>query len=685
MLEHSTCMSQTVQNEIKELTEKLNHHNYQYYVLAAPEISDREFDEMLKQLEELERKYPEFAVPDSPTQRVGGQITKEFETVSHRVRMMSLANTYSKEELEDYDRRVRGGLGEDLEYTCELKYDGFAISLWYEEGVLVKAITRGDGVQGDDVTTNVKTIRKIPHKLTEPETVEARGEVFMHKRAFAKLNEEREKHGLTPFANPRNSAAGTIKMQEADEVAKRPLDVFMYQLVEDRPTVDTHFQGLEKLKRLGLPVHNAVTTCTTFEEVWSFIEEWDSKRKDLSFETDGVVVKVNQYRQQEELGATAKAPRWAIAYKFETEQAITRLNSVSYQVGRTGAVTPVANLEPVLLLGTTVKRASLHNADIIAQLGICEGDLVVVEKGGEIIPKIVDVVEDQRPIDATPVEFIESCPICQTPLIRKEGESAHVCPNTDGCPPQIKGRIEHFISRKAMDIDSLGEGKIEVLYDNGLVRTPADLYDLTADRLLGIGKTLTDEESGKDRFLSFQEKTVENTLKGIEASKDKPFHKVLYALGIRYVGETVSKKLAEHFKHIDDLAEASLEELVEVREIGNKIGESVRAFFNKQENREEIDRLRSAGLNFVEEQRETTSNALEGKKFVVSGVFGDYSRAEIKALIEEHGGKNVGSLSGATDYLLAGENMGPAKRTKAEKLNIPIISESDLLAMIGNE
>jgi DNA ligase (NAD+) len=678
-------MSESPQKRIAQLTDELNHHSYQYYVLASPEISDREFDALLKELESLEEAYPQWALPDSPTNRVGGQITKEFETVQHKVRMMSLANTYSKEELEDFDRRVRGGLGEDFEYTCELKYDGFAISLWYEEGVLVRAITRGDGVQGDDVTTNVKTIRKIPHRLKEPVTIEARGEIFMHKKAFAQLNEEREKQGLTPFANPRNSAAGTIKMQEADEVAKRPLDCFMYQLVEDRPSVRTHYEGLKKLEELGLPVHNALSTCRDFEAVWSFITQWDKDRKNLSFETDGVVVKVNQYRQQEELGATAKAPRWAIAYKFETEQAFTRLNSVSYQVGRTGAVTPVANLEPVLLLGTTVKRASLHNADIIAQLGICEGDMVVVEKGGEIIPKIVDVVEDERPEDAQPVKFIEDCPICSTRLIRKEGEAAHICPNSEGCPPQIKGRIEHFISRKALDIDSLGEGKIEILYDNDLVHSPADLYSLTEEQLLGIGKTIIDEETGKERFLSFKEKTVENTLKGIEASREKPFHKVLYALGIRYVGETVSKKLAEHFQNINALQEASFEDLVAVREIGDKIAESVRTYFQNEKNQEEVARLISAGLNFVQEVKETSSDALEGKKFVVSGVFERYSRNEIKALIEDHGGKNVGSLSGATDYLLAGENMGPAKRAKAEKLNVPIIDEATFISMIGDE
>jgi DNA ligase (NAD+) len=676
-------MSEEIKHRIDELTKKINHHSYLYYVLASPKISDRQFDLMLKELEDLEEKNPQYRFPDSPTQRVGGAVTKDFETVQHRTRMMSLSNTYSKEELFDFHQRILKSLGEEPEYTCELKYDGFAISLIYEDGLLVRAVTRGDGVQGDDVTANVKTIRRIPHRLNEPVSIEARGEVFMHRKAFEKLNADRVEEGLSPFANPRNSAAGTIKMQEADEVAKRPLDIYMYQMVVEGGPQQSHAEGLKRLESLGLPVHEALSVCKGFDEVWNFIEHWDDKRKTMSFETDGVVVKVNSYLHQQELGSTAKAPRWAIAYKFETERAYTILESVDFQVGRTGAVTPVANLEPVQLLGTTVKRASLHNADFIAQMDLHLGDTVGVEKGGEIIPKIVDVNTSARPIDADPVTFVTHCPECNNVLERNEGEAAFFCPNVDGCPPQIKGRIEHFLSRKAMDIDSLGEGKIEILFDNELVRSPADLYDLKFDDLLGIGKTIVDEETGKERFLSFKERTTEKILSGIEASKDAAFSKVLYALGIRYVGETVSKTLASHFGDMDRLRNATKEELVAINEIGERIAQSVVDFFSQEKNVTEVERLKAAGLNLENEEIETASDSLVGKQIVVSGVFENVSRSELKKLIEEHGGKNGSSLSKNTAFIVAGDKMGPAKKDKAEKLGIPLVSEAEFMEMIG--
>ncbi|MCB0734013.1 MAG: NAD-dependent DNA ligase LigA [Flavobacteriales bacterium] len=675
-----------IQAHMAQLTRELKEHNYRYYVLADPTISDREFDARLKELEALEAQHPEWKDPNSPTSVVGGGITKSFQTLKHSVPMLSLSNTYSKDELIDFDNRIQKTLGHPVTYSCELKFDGFAISLTYTDGELIQALTRGDGVQGDDVTTNVRTIRSIPGKLHGdfPASLEVRGEIFMHRKAFEKMNAERIAAGEKPFANPRNSAAGTIKMQEQDEVAKRPLDAFIYHVVGHERDYTTHLGSLAKVKSWGLPVNEHSVEAASINEVWDFILEWDKRRKTLSFDIDGVVVKVNEYNLQGELGFTAKAPRWAIAYKFETERAATRLNSISYQVGRTGAITPVANLEPVLLLGTTVKRASLHNADIMRQLDVRIGDEVYVEKGGEIIPKIVGVNEDARPDLAAPVDFIHSCPECGTPLIRKEGEAAHYCPNELGCPPQIKGRVEHFISRKAMDINSMGEGTIAVLYAHGLIENAADLYDLTYEKILGLSNETENPETGEIRTVSFREKSAQSIIDGIQQSKSVPFARVLYALGIRYVGETVARKLADHFHTMDALISADMETLINVDEIGEKIAESVRSYLSEERNLDMIQRLRNHGLQMeAEAKADLLSSSLEGKKIVVSGVFQSFSRNELKALIEQHGGSNVGSISAKTDYVVAGENMGPAKLEKATKLGVTILSEDDFKNLIA--
>ena len=677
---------ENAKKRIEELTEKLREHNYKYYVLSAPEISDYEFDIMLKELEQLEETYPEFKYPDSPTQRVGGEPTKEFKTVTHKYPMLSLGNSYSEEEIKEFDARVRKLVNGEVEYTCEHKYDGVAIGLTYINGRLTAAVTRGDGVQGDDVTNNVKTIKSIPLRLRGdyPEELEVRGEIFMSITGFRELNREREEIGETAFANPRNSASGTLKMQDPAEVAKRPLDCFIYATPTELKNVSTHYESLKYLRTLGLKASTNVAICKTMDEIFEYIRDWDKGRKELDYEIDGVVIKVNSLEQQKLLGATAKSPRWAIAYKFKAERAETTLLSIDYQVGRTGAVTPVANLEPVQLAGTTVKRASLHNEDIIRKLDIRIGDKVYVEKGGEIIPKIIGVNISERKPALQPVLFIKECPECGTPLIRKEGEAAHYCPNEDSCPPQIKGKLEHFISRKAMNIDSLGEGKIEMLFENGLVRNIADLYDLTYEQLFGLEKVIVD--NGKEKKLSFQEKTAKKIIEGIEKSKNIPYQKVLFALGIRYVGETVAKKLAAHFKDIDQLATASSEELIEVDEIGEKIAESVIRWFQKQEHREIIERLRAAGVQLsTQDVDQPENNLLSGKSFVVSGVFNRHSREDIKELIEKYGGKNVSSISSKTDYVLAGENMGPAKKQKAESLGIPIISEEDFEEMIASK
>ena len=675
----------STQAKIQELTAELKKHNYNYYVLANSSVSDREFDMKLKELEKLEDAFPQFADPNSPTQQVGGDITKNFNTVPHSARMLSLGNTYNKEELLDFDTRVAkliGGIA--YQYTAELKFDGFAIALRYTDGKLSQAITRGDGTQGDDVTANVKTIRSIPHQLkgNYPAHLEVRGEIFMHKAAFERLNEERAKNGEEIYKNPRNTAAGTIKQQDSAEVAKRPLDGFLYQLAEHGKEELDHWDSLQRMREYGLPINDATQLCNSIEEVWTFIEHWESARKKLSFEIDGVVIKVNSRLQQQEMGFTSKFPRWAMSYKFETERAESKLLSISYQVGRTGAVTPVANLEPMQLLGTTVKRASLHNADFIAQLDVRVGDTVFVEKGGEIIPKIVEVDTSNRSDESVPTHFASICPECSTALVREEGEAAYRCPNMLGCPPQIKGRIEHFIGRKAMDVDSLGEGKIDVLYQAGLVRRVADLYQLDKEQILGLSKAIVNEATGDERIISFQEKTVENILTGIALSKSQPFEKVLFGLGIRFVGETVAKKLAFHFKTMDAVMAADFETLNAVSEIGGVIAKSVIDYFTITENREEIELLKNAGLVFEVVEKQLASNVLNGAKIVVSGVFTRFSREELKKCIEDNGGINVSAISKATNFVIVGDSMGPAKKEKAEKLGVKMISEDDFADMI---
>ena len=673
------------QAKIQELTAELKQHNYNYYILAQPTISDRDFDMKLKDLEKLEQAFPQYADPNSPTQQVGGDITKNFNTVPHSSRMLSLGNTYNKEELLDFDTRVaKLNGGNAYNYTAELKFDGFAIALRYANGELVQAITRGDGTQGDDVTANVKTVKNIPHQLTGdiPENIEVRGEMFIHKAAFAKLNEQRARNGEDLYKNPRNTAAGTIKLQNSAEVARRPLDGFMYQLAEHGKEELDHWDSLQRMKSYGLPVNDATRICDTIEEVWKFIEYWDIERKNLSFEIDGVVIKVNSRLQQQEMGFTSKYPRWAMSYKFETERAESKLLSISYQVGRTGAVTPVANLEPMQLLGTTVKRASLHNADFIAQLDVRVGDTVFVEKGGEIIPKIVEVDASNREAGSQPTQFTATCPECDTLLERPEGDAVFRCPNTQSCPPQVKGRIEHFIGRKAMDVASLGEGKIDVLYQSGLVHRPADLYALVQEQLLGLSKAIVNEDTGDERVVSFKEKTVENILEGIDQSKSQPFERVLFGLGIRFVGETVAKKLAFNFKNIDAIMAANFEILNGVEEIGGVIAKSVIDYFSIAENREEIEQLKAAGLQFEVVEKELASNSLDGAKILVSGVFTRFSRNELKKLIEDNGGKNVSSISKSTDFIVAGDSMGPAKKEKAEKLGVRMISEDELAGML---
>lgn len=671
--------------KIKALTSELKEHNYNYYVLAQPTISDRDFDKKLKELELLEQAYPNYADPNSPTKRVGGEITKYFNTVEHSTRMLSLGNTYNKEELIDFDHRVAKLTGgNNYQYTAELKFDGLAIAIRYKNGVLHQAITRGDGTKGDDVTANVKTIRSIPHQLKGefPADLEVRGELFIHKAAFTKMNEDRVRLGESPYANPRNTAAGTLKLQDSAEVAKRPLDGFIYQMLEHGGTNLDHYQSLEMMKNYGLPVNQSTKLCDSINDVWNFISYWDKEKSKLSFEIDGVVIKVNSRLQQEEMGFTSKFPRWAMSYKFETERQSTKIIDIRYQVGRTGAVTPVANLEPVQLLGTTVKRASIHNADFISQMDIRIGDTVYVEKGGEIIPKIVDVDKSKRDDNSIPTQFIKECPECSSELERPEGEAVFRCPNSTGCPPQIKGKIEHFIGRKAMDVSSLGEGKIDVLYQSGLVYRPVDLYDLKYDDLLGLSKSIVNEDSAEERIVSFKEKTVQNILDGIQASKSQPFERVLFALGIRFVGETVAKKLAYHFKSMDVLMSASIEDLNATPEIGDVIAQSVRAYFSSEENKAEIEQMKSHGLNFSVQEKELSSNKLENLRFVVSGVFSLFSRTELKKIIEDNGGKNVSSISKSTDFLVVGDNMGPAKKEKAEKLGIKMIDENEFSSMI---
>jgi DNA ligase (NAD+) len=676
---------QEAKQRIEELTGEINEHNYRYYVLSKPVISDYDFDMMLEELIRLEKEFPEFAYPNSPTKRVGGDITKEFRQVKHIYPMLSLSNTYSEQEIKDFDTRVRKVVGDDFVYVCELKYDGVSISLHYVDGKLDRAVTRGDGTQGDDVTTNIKTIRSIPLTLKGdyPQEFEIRGEIFMHKDRFAKFNQERIENGEEPFANPRNASSGSIKMQDSAEVAKRPLDCYLYFLLGENLPFDNHYDNLQKAKEWGFNVPPFIAKCRNLDEVFEFINSWEKERTQLSFEIDGVVIKVNNYDQQEELGTTAKSPRWAIAYKYKAERAATKLNSISFQVGRTGAITPVANLQPVRLAGTTVKRASLHNADILQTLDVRIGDTVFVEKGGEIIPKIVAVDFTRRSEDAPEFQFITHCPECGTPLIRKEGEALHYCPNEEGCPPQIKGKILHFISRNAMDIDSLGEGKVEMLYDNGLIKNAADLYYLNFDDLLGLEKIIEPTDNKKEKKLSFKEKTVENILKGIEQSKNQPFDKVLYALGIRYVGQTVARKLAYHYTSVDPLKTVTYEELILVDEIGERIADSVVKYFHDSRHLEMIERLRHKGVQMeLKETLEFISDKLKDKTIVASGKLENFSREEINTVIQQHGGKSASSVSKKTDFLLAGENIGPNKLERARELGIPVISEEEFLEMI---
>lgn len=665
--------------KIEELSTDIEKHNYNYYALDNPTISDYDFDMLLEDLVKLEKEFPQFLSPDSPSQRVGGAITKEFKQVKHKYAMLSLSNSYSKDELTEFDERVKKGLGlgADLfgggvEYVCELKFDGLSISLTYEHGKLTQAVTRGDGVQGDDVTVNAKTIRSIPLQLKGdfPDLFEIRGEIYMSHKMFEEINKEREEIGEVPLANPRNSASGTMKMQDSGVVAKRKLECFVYYMMGDKLPAKTHYQNLEMAKKWGFRTSPQTQLCGSMKEVFAFIDHWDKARHKLPFDIDGIVIKVNDYKQQQNLGFTAKSPRWAIAYKFKAEQVSTVLEKVTYQVGRTGSITPVANLKPVLLAGTTVKRASLHNADIIEKLDVREGDHVYVEKGGEIIPKIVGVDLSKRPKGLEPLKYITKCPECGAKLERKEEEANHYCVNENGCPPQIKGKMEHFVSRKAMDIDSLGGETIEQLYKEGLVKNIADLFDLRKEQLLPLER--------------MAEKSANNLIEGIEASKKVPFERVLYAIGIRHVGETTAKKIARKVKNMDALLQASEEELVNIEEVGEIIAKSIAHFFSIKENRQIVERLKKKGLQFElsEEQLQSTSNKLEGLTFVISGTFERHSRDQLKDIIEKNGGKNSGSISGKTSYVLAGDNMGPEKLKKAEKLGVKIISEADLEKMI---
>ncbi|MBR4218845.1 MAG: NAD-dependent DNA ligase LigA [Bacteroidales bacterium] len=673
---------QDIEQQIKQLSDEINHHNYLYYMQDNPAISDYDFDMLLNRLIELEKAHPEYIQPDSPTQRVGGTITKQFKTVTHRYPMLSLGNTYSEEDLIEFDRRIRTLVHEPVEYVCELKYDGVAISLTYEHGLLVQGATRGDGRQGDDVTANIKTIRSVPLRLhgDYPDWLEVRGEIILPHKQFNQLNEEREEMGEQPFANPRNAASGSLKLQDSTEVAERGLDCRLYYALGDNLPGNNHYDRISKLAEWGFRKQDVMEKVDSIEGVIDFMHRWDTLRKQLPYDTDGIVIKVNSYAQQQQIGATAKSPRWAIAYKFKAEKVATQLLSIDYQVGRTGIVTPVANLVPVQLAGTTVKRATLNNSSFMDSLDIHEDDYLFVEKGGEIIPKIVGVDLEQRKPGAVKVTFIDRCPECGTPLIQNDGEAGIFCPNDLSCPPQIKGKLEYFITRKAMNIDSLGEGKVKILYDNGLIHNIDDFYKLTYDQLLGLSNIITDEA---ERTVSFREKTVENILAGIEQSKQVPFERVLNALGIRYVGETTAKKIARHFKNIDALANATKEELMEVDDVGDRVADSIIAYFNRMENLQTIMNLRQAGLQFsINEEEANLSSRLEGKTIVVSGVF-SIPRDEIKHKIEQHGGKPGSSVSKKTDYVLAGDNMGPEKRKKAESLGVPIITEEEFYQMIG--
>ena len=664
----------SIEQKITSLRDELREHNYKYYVLDQPSISDFEFDMKLKELQKLEEEHPEFHDPTSPSLRVGGAVTKNFETVVHEHRMYSLDNSYSKEDLEDWEKRIQRILGDvQVEFTCELKYDGASISLTYEDGQLVRAVTRGDGFQGDEVTTNIKTIKSVPLQLkgNYPQKFDIRGEIILTLEGFAKMNQERVEAGEDPYMNPRNTASGSLKLQDSALVAQRPLECLLYSITGNNLGIKTQFEVLEKARQWGFKVPTVAKLCKSTQEVMEFVDYWDTHRHSLPYETDGVVIKVNSIQYQEELGYTAKSPRWAMAYKFKAEQVSTVLNEITYQVGRTGAITPVANLEPVLLAGTTVKRASLHNADQIAKLDVREGDTVFVEKGGEIIPKIVGVDFSKRSADSKPTEYITHCPECGTGLIRKEGEAQHFCPNDTGCPTQITGRIQHFISRKAMDIEGMGSETVELLFKEGLIANYADLYILTKEQVVPLER--------------MAEKSAENLVNGVAASKSIPFERVLFALGIRYVGETVAKKLAKAYKNVDALMVATQEELVAVDEIGERIAESVIRFFAEPTNVALVERLKSYGLQFSlsEEQLENQTDKLKGQTFVVSGVFENISRDELKKLIEDNGGKVASSISSKTSFVVAGDNMGPSKKTKAESLGVPIISEQEFMEKVS--
>ena len=664
--------SHEISAKILALSNELNDHNYRYYVLAEPVISDQEFDLKLKELEALEKQFPEFALPNSPTKTVGGGLLDEFKTVPHKRRMLSLGNTYSEEELLEFDERVRKSLGIDaVEYVCELKIDGLAISLFYENGQLIQAVTRGDGFQGDDVTENVKTIRSVTQQLhgNYPTSFEIRGEIFMHRKGFERLNQQRQAQGEATYANPRNVASGSLKIKDAKEVAKRPLDITLYHFLSDQYPFATHSESLIQAQSWGIKTAEHSQTCRSIEEVFDYLKRWDAARHDLGFDTDGVVIKVNSLRHQEELGFTAKVPRWAIAYKFQTETATSKLLGITYQVGRTGAITPVAELQPVSLLGTTVKRASLHNANEIERLDVRIGDTVFVEKGGEIIPKIVGVDFSRRAENSIPHMYITHCPECNSELQRNDGEAQHYCLNSEECPPQAIGKIEHFVGRKAMDIQSIGSEMAETLYQQGLVKELADLYFLTFDQVLALDRV--------------GEKTAMNLIEGIETSKSQPFERVLFGLGIRFVGETVAKKLAQGLGNIDAIMVATEEQLVAIDEIGERIAESVVQYFSEEKHRMGIERMKAAGLTFTAIQKESLGDGLAGKTMVISGVFAKHSRDEIKVMIEAHGGKVGSGVTGKTDFLVAGDGIGPSKLEKATQLGVNIIDEDTFLTMIS--
>ena len=667
----------TEQDRILQLRKELHEHNHRYYVLNQPVISDQDFDFLMHELQELEARHPEMDDPNSPTQRVGSDLNQEFHQVTHRYPMLSLANTYNEQEVSEWYASVKKLLaGEPFEVCCELKYDGLSISLTYEKGRLIQGVTRGDGVHGDDVTANVKTIRSIPLVLQQqteipyPDNFEIRGEILMPWEVFQRLNEEREEIGEQLFANPRNAASGTLKSQKSELVASRQLDAYLYYMLGEQLPAEGHFENLEVARSWGFKISEGMRKAATLDDIFDYIHFWDKERKNLPVATDGIVLKVNSLRQQRALGFTAKSPRWAIAYKFKAERARTRLNEVTYQVGRTGAVTPVANMEPVLLAGTTVKRATLNNEDFIRSFDLHIGDFVFVEKGGEIIPKIVGVDVENRPDDALPVHFITHCPICGTPLVRYEGEAAYYCPNDVGCPPQIKGRIEHFIARKAMNIESLGPETVDDWFSRGLIHNIADLYDIRVEQINGDGS---------------REKSAQKVVKGIRDTVKVPFERVVFALGIRFIGETSAKLLARHFKSMEALANASIDELQQVEGIGEVMAKSIVAYFHNEENKRILDRLKAEGLQMAlsDEQQQGLSNTLAGKSIVISGVFTQHSRDEYKAIIEQHGGKNVGSISAKTSFILAGENMGPSKLQKAQKLNIPIVNEEEFIKMLS--